>query len=716
MQKAKICIMILFFFGFSSNVLYSWDNERTHLDLSEMAARKSVLGLPQNYLKNLGFIKGLDEKTNGKEAFKWIRDGAYFEDAGNWWNAIMASARSNNHFHNPLKPWVEAGLSDVQTGESSVLWAQDSNQQNFLVGDWSWLKIKNYFYLALISLTDMDRQTNLAKTFRGLGHQMHLVQDTGQPDHVRNDAHPMDAIMGRNQYGDLYFEKWAKTNSDFIISIATSTTFPPIYPNVAMNVSNSNLAPITQFIDTDSYVLGGSPSTSNAQGLAEYTNANFLSDDTIFTEHRPTDDKHYFPFPRKTSTNIQELQNQNLLPETIISQDGVAELSFYIKKNADGEPIEHFVKPTYLTNNMYDTIGGGYLYERTFYRDEKCHEDYAQKLIPRAVGYSAGLLNYFFRGSIEINLPSTGIYSSATGTSTGFTRISLAARNTTSTEEDMNAGTIQLVIRYKLAHNDPFQSQPVETDDEFTYTVVSEVNNVSAIPKYSPVELVFDLSSNPIPFWATDVYLQVVYNGRLGSEDSAVAVGFKDISEPTPVDLYNNMDRICLNGNWYITESSDAINQAPLGWDIYTHNIQDGYLKIAAASDAAYASPSNYTFSLGTMLPGTLYRSYILSDYDYSFSYSDYTPVVATTSEDTADHSKAILTGHIVGSAIKNQVDYHVTDQAACDEIGETAPCDILTYPLLYPFRGTMMWGPAGFIVDNPKYPDNTNCAWELVQ
>jgi hypothetical protein len=33
------------------------------------------------------------------------------------------------------------------------------------------------------------RDEYFAQTFRGLGHQMHLIQDASQPDHVRNDAH-----------------------------------------------------------------------------------------------------------------------------------------------------------------------------------------------------------------------------------------------------------------------------------------------------------------------------------------------------------------------------------------------------------------------------------------------------------------------------------------------------------------------------------------------
>jgi hypothetical protein len=36
--------------------------------------------------------------------------------------------------------------------------------------------------------------------------------------------------------------------------------------------------------------------------------------------------------------------------------------------------------------------------------DEKVHEDYARLLLPRAVGYSAALLDYFFRGRLDVDL------------------------------------------------------------------------------------------------------------------------------------------------------------------------------------------------------------------------------------------------------------------------------------------------------------------------
>ena len=64
----------------------SWDNEKTHQDLSEVASYKSIIGTT-NYLKNIGLKEGLLHllKLSAKqqEIYKWIREGVFLEDAGN---------------------------------------------------------------------------------------------------------------------------------------------------------------------------------------------------------------------------------------------------------------------------------------------------------------------------------------------------------------------------------------------------------------------------------------------------------------------------------------------------------------------------------------------------------------------------------------------------------------------------------------------------------
>jgi hypothetical protein len=294
-----------------------------------------------------------------------------------------------------------------------MFWAQSSMAQRQWAaqrsGDWdaSWQTVRQHYLQALTSATAAQRQMYFARMFRGLGHQIHLIQDAAQPDHVRNDNHFEDALFKKNWLGSFYFEEWATQRAEYIGSL----TQVPIRPTVPLDVSRG-FAPITQFIDAD-YYTGDNPSDSLAQGIAEFTNANFFSDDTIFAaEIYPIGHRHYFPFPKQSSTNLQDYLDQLLLPRIIEAKDGVPDVSFWIAKQHAGVSIDHFVKPTYFTSDAHkaETLQGvnPVMYQRTFYRDEECHKDYAKHLIPRAVGYSAALIDYFFRGTLALEQAPTG--------------------------------------------------------------------------------------------------------------------------------------------------------------------------------------------------------------------------------------------------------------------------------------------------------------------
>jgi hypothetical protein len=214
-RKILIFLTLCIFLGaaFNSN-LSAWDNEVTHQDLSEYAAENSVLSKSKgDYLRNIGFNNGIDEYfqwgNDKKTIRKWFREGAFLEDEGSKLDAILGKARFTNHFHNPLpiKTWATAGLSDMgQSGESALVWAQDSAKQSVSLGkDWSWQAVRVLFYTALTKTGEAGRQEYFARTFQGLGYQMHLIQDMSQPAHVRNDAHPMD---GAGWVDGL--ETWAK--------------------------------------------------------------------------------------------------------------------------------------------------------------------------------------------------------------------------------------------------------------------------------------------------------------------------------------------------------------------------------------------------------------------------------------------------------------------------------------------------------------------------
>jgi hypothetical protein len=187
-------------------------------------------------------------------------------------------------------------------------------------------------------------------------------------------------------------------------------------------------------------------------------------------------------------------------------------------------------------------------------------------LIPRAVGYSAGLINYFFRGSMEITLPDEGIYSivdhspSGCGNPCGFRTLKLKLKNVTpgigpfhedQMGDDDGAGNLWAVVKYHLNTcyqpdlsgedgGSNFNGNSCRSANE--YISVSAPHPVGKISADQPQQFVFDFNSKPIPINASDVFLQVVFRGQLGMEADAVAVATRDISEPTYYGLENATD------------------------------------------------------------------------------------------------------------------------------------------------------------------------------
>jgi hypothetical protein len=676
-----LCLLILFVSPYTS---FAWEENVTHKDLSDISAGYSVLSKSNgDYLKNLGFNKEMLEEltwnSNKKTIKDWITEGSKLEDEGTYWEMITNVGRSNNHFHNPLKPWASAGLDDDYTlgeivynvvGQSALLWAQNPAKQGAFRNDktewdWSWQTVRAYYYMALTSTSAIMRQEYFARTFRGVGHQVHLVQDMAVPAHVRNDSHVRDMGMYNYLFKLKHFETWAMKENEKIKLFAAQYNTAKHKPTVDMirSIQNGELSPTTQFFDTDQYT-GSTPPPIVADltwGLSEYTNANFVSDDTIFTDTFSSSDLKYFPYPRYNPSCYQ------VVTEVIgANPEGGSIVEEYIKRTCDGEKIDKFLAFN-PSHNLFASSTGD---RSSFFIDHAVYEAHAKELVPRAVGYSVALIDYFFRGTIEISLSEDDVYAVTDNQDgSGFGKITLNARNTTDSGEAMTDGDISLVIKYKLAQSDPFQNQAI-TKSEFKYIVVPESTGVRSIPADDTVKLTFNLAGQPLPVWATDVYIQVIYKGKLGAEDGAVAVGFKDISEPTPFD-YINIPKVCLFGNWELF-NNETIAKADLNldgtpdFDVFPHDFKDVLIKISSSQtpeSRKYPAMDNHTYRIDRLESGNYRRIYLLVG-DHFSATSKVMEWLASDARDTFTHftderGLAIVSINGVTNQLKDGLEYY---------------------------------------------------------
>ena len=145
-----------------------------------------------DFLRNdLALGAGIEERFGGETVWQWIRDGGEHEDD--------PDSRSFRHFHDPLRPWNDAGLQLIWPPffhwESSVVWMQDDDgtdaDANGAAQGWSWPDARRSYYHALTMQYQGDREQKWADTFRAVGQVMHLIEDAASPAHVRNNARRM---------------------------------------------------------------------------------------------------------------------------------------------------------------------------------------------------------------------------------------------------------------------------------------------------------------------------------------------------------------------------------------------------------------------------------------------------------------------------------------------------------------------------------------------
>jgi hypothetical protein len=431
---------------------------------------------------------------------------------------------------------------------------------------------------------ERQRQMYWITTFRALGDVLHLLQDMAQPQHTRDEKH--SGIVCRTwacPFGhSSVYEKYIRART---IGQRTFKTLGPYFRPVAITSKPLPLAtsyPIPNFARYSDYWSTAPGVTSLiGSGLADYSNRGF------FTEQRNFGSTKY----RAPTSNVVDYVIRDEIPlqwDDAVPSDSTPVKVYYGQVPDTLDSQSTAIAPL-TTFGVWDEFLKSRSKSPHYSLNRFTYDAMADLLIPRSVSYSAGLVKLFFRGRIFISLPKEGVYAiSDHGSPDGFKILRVKVKNVTGAFVDpqgedqpqhMRGGTFFAVIRYhrdkkyvdsldKTVGTEPCDdyfeivngddlSASTECRDGVEQIVVSEPLTES-LDVNTEKTLKFTFAQSPIPYGMTDVMLQIVYRGPLGSETDAVAVGSLDISEPTYFTYQNDTDYVHLVGHVYTRPEVNA--------------------------------------------------------------------------------------------------------------------------------------------------------------
>lgn len=509
---------------------------------AEVTAHAFLQALQQrNFLVDLGIVHFFDssgtlhmEAFAGRTPFDWSVRGSMWEDN---------NVRSAFHFFDPLAPAGSQGLKGAF--QPTPEWALDleANPTYSIPGT------RNSLHGALTNTDPIVRPKLWRDTFRGLGQFTHLLQDMSQPQHVRDDDH--FSLTEQFYYA---FPDYSRYEKHTLQLLGQGGLLFDGYPVVRMP-------------DYLSFWV-----TQDNKGLAQFTNRNFVS------EHTNLDDTKY------ASPGPGTLLDEEVIPQVldVLGRpiQGATDVTIQYVSNTftDAYANRTITNNRLSTFSVFDFQRLATVGRRVYSLYNTNHKAYADILLPMAVGYSAGLMSHFLRGSIEISPPDENIYgivdhSTFTDAQTdpfgfsGFDTIKLKVRNATANGETMAGGTLQAVAKFRrnTCYKDDLTGEftslnppcPLYRTAEEEIVVSNTFTNVALAS--TPLPLTFRFQQ-PIPINATDLFLQVVYRGPLGDrEPDAVVVGTRDLFEPNYFVIANSSDYILFNGSFLKTDDPNLL-------------------------------------------------------------------------------------------------------------------------------------------------------------
>lgn len=605
MKNTGVILMTAFFLSTSTSVVWSYD-PYTHARITKTAFSRSEFANSDSLLWHLGLgvdpsspylyqdIRYLNE--NGSRQRRNLTNiaqlGSINEDT-----IEIPNFRPINHFFDPISG---NGLL-VPTAESSPSWALEQDEQWFWQ-DWSLADAKDYLYEALTDPSEQNAHQKWYSVFFSMGHVIHHVQDMGQPQHSRLDAHlDLRLCGGLSEEWCFYepsFYEWLSLKmsdggySNPVNDLIIPPSIPGDYPNVAL------------YLERDYWTHPA------GLGMADYSNRSFVTVETNYLRDEFGNNlTNGFAQPGLAGWVEEEYDGSNLRGRNGEPLSGLLRLvkaplsDTYL---GTGQETTHATSSyTLFSHDIRDAIDAGVparLFDgrNYFYLNRINLQSANDHLYRRAIGYSAGFIDHVFRGRLEIAPPEGNIYSVIDHAVTneppeGFTSIKLKLRNATEQQNSPDSSTFNdghvmktgklvavALFRPNICYTQDLRG---ELDEDMSiangcsisdwlrteqHRVVSaEIDLPNGLGLTEFVDFEFDFSANPIPVNARDLSIQVVFRGRLGGDLDALAVARKEISEPTWFGGLNNTDYIAVDGFFQNAEEFLASPEAR-DWGIFS--------------------------------------------------------------------------------------------------------------------------------------------------
>lgn len=465
-------------------------------------------------------LPGFVESKDGQFVYKmqgWMSRGAIREDdlslgfKRDYDNDSLGNFfRVFNHFYDPvhnvglgaiagmstctsLQPCLRAvdwatGLVDAMASPSQF----DTQSRNH----YNWESAREAEFRALTSRRDHngngtyeasdaqadseERYFMWSTTLRALGDVVHLIQDMAQPQHTRQDIHSPFITSAARQTFEAFTDlrvirDFSQQNQNKSVLREINGGFPsegyvtqpflgigsPAYPTVSF-------AMLRSYFTTQPANPSGSPTVAQLlgrRGMADFSNR------TFFTDGTPPSLFSSFPLPPNDLSDAgYSIQPNEGTLWVNNSRVTYSQLTRAVTDAVDPTYIDP-VSQQYAGKIPLLTAGSWYNYalllaipETAFSVDLYNYTVMADVLLPRALAYSTGAINYFFRGQLTLSSPPDGLYAvtdqgtphavnaqgyPCLGTATndgcaifGFTLVRVRVKNTTPDITESGSGTV----------------------------------------------------------------------------------------------------------------------------------------------------------------------------------------------------------------------------------------------------------------------------------